>query len=89
MKTHRQGTNEKVAYPLDFSDKLEPGDRIISAAWTVSNGITTSGEDFTDCTTEIVAEGGTVDTQYTFQCVATTADGRKYERSFIVMVVDR
>jgi hypothetical protein len=74
---------------LDFDEILDSGDRILSAVWTVTNGITTAEEAITDCTASLEAYGGTVDTQYTFQCVATTNEGRKHERSFIVMVVDR
>lgn len=89
MKTFRQGTNEKILRAVDFTDRLDAGDTINAVTWTVTNGITTSGSDYEDTYVEIVATGGTVDTQYTFQAVADTVDGRKHEKSFIVMVVGR
>lgn len=89
MRTYRQGANEKRTHVADFSDRLETGDTLASAVWTVTGGITTSGEAVEDEYAEIVAEGGTVNTSYTFQCVATTQEGRKHEKSFIVQVVDR
>ncbi len=89
MRTYRQGTNEKVTYTADFEPVLYSGDEVSSVAWTVTNGITTSGSAVGEDYAQITAEGGTEGTSYTFQAVVTTNNGRKHEKSFIVQVVDR
>jgi hypothetical protein len=89
MRTYRQGTNEKRLYQIDLSQEVGQDDEISTVAWTVDNGITTSGSVAHPLCVDIEAEGGTEGTSYTFQAVATTQKGRKLERSFIVQVVDR
>ena len=89
MKTVRQGTNEKRLHLLDFGDRLDAEDYITAVTWTVEAGITTSSSDFSDTTAEIVATGGTVNTEYSFQAVVDTSLGRKHEKSLLVLVVDR
>ena len=89
MRTVRQGTNEKRLHVLDFSDQLEDGDYITSVTWTIDAGVTTASEDYDAGSVEIVAYGGTANTSYTFQAVATTHDARKYEKTFELLVIDR
>ena len=89
MRTYRQGANERTLYRASVDGRLEVGDYVTGVTWTADAGITTADSDFGDDYVEIEAEGGEVDTQYTFQAVLDTANGRKIESSFIVMVVDR
>ena len=89
MKTYRQGTNERRLYVASFADRLDPDDTIQSVAWNVSVGISTTGADFGDDYAEITAYGGSENAVYTFEALATTSEGRKHEKTFAVMVVDR
>lgn len=89
MKTIRQGIDENRLHRVDFSDVISCEDDIATVDWVVDAGITTTGTDFGSDYAEIVAYGGTEGQTYRIKAVATTTGGEKFERSFLVQVVDR
>lgn len=87
---------------LWWQDVIERGDTLSSITWTVPTGLTKVSEGIS--TTALIdngvtyaagevavvrISGGTVDTDYTITCTATTASGDVDQRSIIVAVRDR
>ena len=89
MKTYRQDINEKIAYGFDWFSRLDRGDYIIQSDWTIDNGLTSESATYDSADTEITLSGGAEDTQYRVSNTVTSAAGKIYERSFMLMVVDR
>ncbi len=88
MRTYRKDERETLRLGFDWGDLLA-GDSIASASWEIPAGITGDNAVNDDLTTDIDISGGPAPLQYRISCTITTAEGLVYERSFLVIVVDR
>jgi hypothetical protein len=81
-------------YGRDWSDWLEPGDRIIASTWTADQAnsdtalhVESSG--FTNTSTVVVLSGGTLGVRYKVTNRVTTAAGYVDERSAYWEIIQR
>ena len=88
MRTYRKGTGETISIGIDWSDAVG-SDSIASSSWSIADGLTGSDSVYTNTTADIDVSAGTENTQYLCTSTVTTGDGYVYERSVLVMVVDR
>lgn len=78
--------DELLDYGIDWTRRLEEGDRIVASTWTAPAGIgaggpTLSTPGLTDTATTIWITGGTAGESYRVQNRVTTAAGRVMEES--------
>lgn len=66
-------SSESLIYGLDWTEALA-GDPVISAAWTVPAGLTTSNEVTAGYSTALTIAGGDSGKLYTLVCTVETAD---------------
>lgn len=82
----------KLDYSVDWSDWLAAGETIVSAAWTVPDGLT-QGDPYAASATGTVAtvwiSGGTAGTEYVITCHVVTSAGREDDRSITLSCEER
>ena len=82
--------NDVLDYLFDFTSVLTKygGDTIKNKTITADDGITFDGSTIVNSNTavQVWLSGGTVNTDYTVICKATTAAGRVFERSMVLSV---
>jgi hypothetical protein len=85
--------SDKKDYTYNWASRLlvggeDVGDTISTSTWTVPTGITqtTPTPSNTTTTTTIWLTGGTDGVHYKITNHVTTAQGREYDRSFVVQV---
>lgn len=79
---------EKKDYAVNWSEHLTSGDTITTSTWVAASGLTSSAPSATTTTTTIWLSGGTAGTEYRVTNHVITAQGREFERSFVVNVQD-
>lgn len=83
MKAIRKTATEDVRITMDYDD------RVTASSWSVPAGLTGSRADYSGKQTEIIIDGGTLDTTYQVTNTATLDTNESLERSILVMVVTR
>lgn len=76
----KKRASETLDYKLDWSARLD-GDTIVTAVWTVPDGLTMTNQSKTTNSTTIWLEGGTAGGRYSLICKVTTIQGRTMEES--------
>jgi hypothetical protein len=77
--------DEKLDYGFDWSSALGT-DTISNSTWIAPSGITTSSPTNNDTTTTVWLEAGTDGADYVIVNRITTAAGRIFEASFLVLL---
>ena len=81
--------SEVKDYTIDWATHLgDGGDTITSSTWEVQDGLLSTAfpDTSTTTTTTIWLSGGTAAVDYTVTNHVVTAQGREFERSFVVKV---
>lgn len=78
-------------YTVDWTRHLlvagaDVGDTVSTSTWTVETGLVKDSDSKTSSTTTAWLSGGTEGVHYTVTNRVVTAQGRTYERSFVVQV---
>lgn len=78
-------------YQVDWTRHLlvagvDAGDTVTSSTWTAETGIVIDDDSSTTTTATVWLSGGTEGVAYTVTNRVVTAQGRTYERSFLVTV---
>jgi hypothetical protein len=82
--------NDVKDYTLDWgARRLAASETIVTSTWVVPSGITKASDTDTDTTTTVWLSGGTAGVHYTLTNRVTTSQGRTYDWSFVVQVVDQ
>jgi hypothetical protein len=78
-------------YGWDWADRLDTGETISVSTWTVPSGITqtTPAPSIAGSVTTLWLTGGTLGQKYTVTNHITTNQGRQFDRSFVVQILDR
>lgn len=88
MDNYFKDPGSKLDYSIDWSDWLQE-DTLLTAVWTIPDGLTKESEEHTSTFALVWISGGTAGANYTCTCVITTAGGRTDERSIIISVRER
>jgi len=89
MRTIVKDINERIRQGFDWTAHLIEGDAIDDSLWVVGQGLDGDNAAFEDAYADIDLYGGTAGEQYRVSNRVTTTEGLIYERSFMVLVVDR
>ena len=82
-----KGPGEVKDYEIDWAPHLgDGGDTITTSTWVVQDGLTEATPSATTTATTIWLSGGTAAVDYTVTNHVVTAQGREFERSFVVKV---
>lgn len=73
--------DEVLDYHIDWSDRLDTGDTIVTSTWTVPTGITLDDDDQTTTTTTVWLSSGTLATTYEILNRIVTAAGRTMDQT--------
>jgi hypothetical protein len=79
---------EKKDYAIDWTRLLADGETVIDSTWSVPVGMTKDDESVPQAITSVWLSGGTAGAQYRITNHITTVQGREFERSFTITVVD-
>lgn len=82
--------NEVKDYLFDFSDLLVDSETLATKTVTPSSGLTVDSSALanSDTAVEVWVSGGTGDTAPTVCCEVVTSEGRTYERSMVIPVIE-
>lgn len=83
--------NDILDYQVDWSRRLDPGDTIATAAFslTTAAGLTISSSSKTDTTATVWLTGGTASSTGVIQCRVVTTAGRQMDHSFNLAIAER
>lgn len=83
--------DEVLEYPIDWSgpNGLDPGDTILTSTWTVPTGITKQSDSKTTTATLVWLTGGTNGVEYLCVNHITTAQGRQFDKTLIILVIEK
>ena len=76
-------------YGLDWSHWLSAGETIVSAEWTIADGITMQSHSESATATLVWLSGGIAGQDYHIKCRITTSLGRVDERTITIAVRER
>ena len=79
--------NEVADYPIEWD--LDPGDTITGATWNVPAGLIKGIDTFTTTKTVVWLSGGTAGTEYLVTCHITTANGRQFDKTILILVLEK
>ena len=86
----RKGPSEILDHSVSWIDILDPiDDHIVDATCDIDGDMVVSSAQFTEFDTTAWLSGGTAGTRYTASHTITTAAGRKFRRSVMVVCVQR
>lgn len=88
MITFIKDPDATLDYTVDWSQWLQPGERISTVSWNLG-GLGPGGESNTETHAVKFITGGTAGTDYTVRCRITTTQARTEDRSFIISVQER
>lgn len=89
VKVFTKAPNAVLPYYMDWSDWLQPGEKITTSTWTPDVGITKDSSDKSASTTTVTLSGGTAGTTYDVVNKIVTNMGRTDERSLRFVVALR
>lgn len=83
--------NEFLDYQLDWSRRLDAGDAIVDAAFSLTDaaGTTIASQSFTPTTTTVWLSGGTAGEEAEILCRIETASGRVMDQSVRLAILER
>jgi hypothetical protein len=82
---------EILDYQLDWSRRLDAGDRIVTAAFslTVPAGLAIASQSFTDSAAKVWLTSGTAGEEAEILCRIDTEGGRTFEQSVHLAIAER
>lgn len=91
MTSFEKDPQDKLDYAVDWTSQLAVGETISTSTWTVPTGITqiTPAPSIDDGIVTIWLSGGTVGTRYDVLNHIVTSQGREYDRTVPILVVQK
>ena len=81
--------NDVKDYTLDWSRRLATDETITTSTWTAAAGITKNSDSDTATTTTVWLSGGTAGEHYRITNHVVTSQGREYDWTITVQVVEQ
>ncbi len=79
--------NEVLDYQMDWSDRLEDGETILTSTFVVASGdIAKDSQEFSGALTTVWFSGGTEGVKNVITNRVVTSDGRTYDESAIIRI---